>query len=221
MRQIGTILCGNLGAELILLAAEDRRKEAGAFFVHYLFAHRRQNWFLHASTALDASRPEMLSLASFHYPASRFEREIRDLFGIALIGHPEPRPLAKHAFWPDGYYPLRKDAVAGPFTDDGQPFPFTPVGGEGVYEIPVGPVHAGVIEPGHFRFSVMGETIIDMKSRLYFTHKGTEKLFEGRRPIDGVELAERVSGDTSVGHALAYCQAVEAAAGVEVPQRAR
>jgi len=161
------------------------------------------------------------SLASFHYPASRFEREIRDLFGIAPIGHPDPRPLAKHAFWPDDYYPLRKDAAAAHFTDDGRPFPFTPVGGEGVYEIPVGPVHAGVIEPGHFRFSVMGETIIDMKSRLYFTHKGTEKLFEGRRPADGVELAERVSGDTSVGHALAYCQAVEAAANIEAPARAR
>jgi Ni,Fe-hydrogenase III large subunit len=78
-----------------------------------------------------------------------------------------------------------------------------------------------VIEPGHFRFSVMGETIIDLKSRLYFTHKGTEKLFEGRDPLDGVELAERVSGDTSVAHALAYCQAVEAAARVDVPLRAR
>jgi Ni,Fe-hydrogenase III large subunit len=90
-----------------------------------------------------------------------------------------------------------------------------------VYEIPVGPVHAGVIEPGHFRFSVVGETIIDMKSRLYFTHKGTEKLFEGREPAAGVELAERISGDTTVGHALAYCQALEAAAGIAVPERAR
>jgi Ni,Fe-hydrogenase III large subunit len=82
-------------------------------------------------------------------------------------------------------------------------------------------VHAGVIEPGHFRFSVLGETIIRMKSRLYFTHKGTEKLFEGRTPMGGVELAERVSGDTSVGHALAYAQAVEAASGTTVPRRAR
>ena len=85
----------------------------------------------------------------------------------------------------------------------------------------MGPVHAGVIEPGHFRFSVVGETIIDMKARLYWTHKGTEKLFEGRAPADGVELAERISGDTSVGHALAFCQALESAAGTEVPERAR
>ena len=107
------------------------------------------------------------------------------------------------------------------FSDDGQAFPFQQVGGEGVYEIPVGPVHAGIIEPGHFRFSVVGETIIDMKSRLYFTHKGTEKLFEGRAPHDGVELAERVSGDTSVGHALAYCQAIETLAATSAPARAR
>src|SRR5207302_4309874 len=99
-----------------------------------------------------------------------------------------------------------------PFRVDGHPFPFEQVGGEGVYEIPVGPVHAGIIEPGHFRFSVVGETIIDMKSRLYFTHKGTEKLFDGRTPPEGVMLAERMSGDTTVGHALAYCQALEALA---------
>jgi Ni,Fe-hydrogenase III large subunit len=127
----------------------------------------------------------------------------------------------RHAFWPADFFPLRKDAAPREFTDDGRAFPFTEVGGEGVYEIPVGPVHAGVIEPGHFRFSVVGETIIDMKSRLYFTHKGTEKLFEGRQPAAGVELAERVSGDTTVGHALAFCQALEAAAGTAVPDRAR
>jgi Ni,Fe-hydrogenase III large subunit/Ni,Fe-hydrogenase III component G len=213
--------CRDLGADLILMAADDRRSVADAFFVHYLFAHRAANWFLHASVRLERRWPELPSLAPLYYPASRFEREIRDLFGIAFSEHPDPRPLVKHGFWPDDFHPLRKDAVAPPFTDDGQPFPFMPVGGEGVYEIPVGPVHAGVIEPGHFRFSVVGETVIDLKTRLYFTHKGTEKLFEDREPADGVELAERVSGDTSVGHATAYCQAAEAAYRIEIPPRAR
>jgi Ni,Fe-hydrogenase III large subunit len=157
----------------------------------------------------------------FHYPSSRFEREIFDLFGIRAEGHPDPRPLVRHAFWPEDYFPLRKDAGAREFDDDGSPFPFAEVRGEGVYEIPVGPVHAGVIEPGHFRFSVLGETVIDLKSRLYFTHKGTEKLFEGREPGTGVALAERISGDTSVAHALAYCQAIEALASAAVPARAR
>jgi Ni,Fe-hydrogenase III large subunit/Ni,Fe-hydrogenase III component G len=215
------ILCLDLGADLILMTADDRGSPAGTCFVHYLFAHRTANWFLQMSVRLDRTRPELPSLAPSYYRAARFEREIRDLFGIVFTGHPDPRPLVKHGFWPEDYHPLRKDAAAASFTDDGQPFPFLPVGGEGVYEIPVGPVHAGVIEPGHFRFSVVGETVIDLKTRLYFTHKGTEKLFEGRVPADGVELAERVSGDTSVGHAMAYCQAAEAAARIDVPPRAR
>jgi Ni,Fe-hydrogenase III large subunit/Ni,Fe-hydrogenase III component G len=208
-------------AELIFMAAADRRAESGVFDVHYLFAPERENWFVHATAAVPADAPRIVSLATLHYPASRFEREIYDLFGIVADGHPDPRPLVRHAFWPADYFPLRKDAMPREFTDDGRAFPFTEVGGEGVYEIPVGPVHAGVIEPGHFRFSVVGETIIDMKSRLYFTHKGTEKLFEGRDLAAAVELAERVSGDTTIGHSLAFCQALESAAGTEVPARAR
>ncbi len=208
-------------AEVILMVGADRRPSGEGFAVHYLLGHSRERWVLHVTAAVDAERPEIPSLATFHYPASRFEREIFDQLGIRARGHPDPRPLVRHAFWPEDYFPLRKDAAPRDFHDDGQAFPFRQVGGEGVYEIPVGPVHAGIIEPGHFRFSVVGETIIDMKSRLYFTHKGTEKLFEGRTPEDGVELAERVSGDTSVGHALAYCQAVEALGGAVAPARAR
>jgi Ni,Fe-hydrogenase III large subunit/Ni,Fe-hydrogenase III component G len=215
-------LRASFGAELILMAGADGRRERGTFEVHYLFARPApENWFVQATAALPGDQPEVPSLATIHYPASRFEREISDLFGIRAVGHPDPRPLVRHAFWPADYHPLRKDAGPREFQDDGQAFPFQQVGGEGVYEIPVGPVHAGIIEPGHFRFSVVGETIIDMKSRLYFTHKGTEKLFEGRAPGDGVPLAERISGDTSVGHALAYCQALETLAGVAVPPRAQ
>jgi Ni,Fe-hydrogenase III large subunit/Ni,Fe-hydrogenase III component G len=215
------LLRASFAADLIFMVATDRRADREVFEVHYLFAPEREPWFVHATAVVPADRPTLTSLATFHYPASRFEREIADLFGITAEGHPDPRPLVRHGFWPSDYFPLRKDARAREFTDDGSAFPFTEVGGEGVYEIPVGPVHAGIIEPGHFRFSVVGETIIDMKARLYFTHKGTEKLFEGREPLAGVELGERISGDTTVGHALAFCQAVEAAAGVEVPERAK
>jgi Ni,Fe-hydrogenase III large subunit len=102
------------------------------------------------------------------------------------------------------------------FGDVDGPYPFRTVEGDGVYEIPVGPVHAGMIGPGHFRFSVVGETILNLKARLWFVHRGIEKLFQGRRPDDAVELAERVSGDTSVGHTLAFCYAVEDALGLAV-----
>ena len=104
--------------------------------------------------------------------------------------------------------------------DDAGSFPFVEVQGAGVYEIPVGPVHAGLIEPGHFRFSVVGETILKMKARLWFVHKGIERLFEGQDIHYGVDLAEQISGDTAVGHGLAYCLAVEEACGIEVPPRA-
>ena len=221
MPALARSLRGEFGAELVFMAAADRRTDRGTFEVHYLFAPEREHWFVHVTAPVPADAPAIVSLATLHYPASRFEREIYDLFGIVAEGHPDPRPLVRHGFWPADYFPLRKDATPREFEDDGRAFPFTEVGGEGVYEIPVGPVHAGVIEPGHFRFSVVGETIIDMKSRLYFTHKGTEKLFEGREAGAGVELAERVSGDTTVGHSLAFCQALEAAAGAEVPARAR
>jgi Ni,Fe-hydrogenase III large subunit len=117
---------------------------------------------------------------------------------------------------------MREDAGPPPAfgTTDG-PFPFLTVDGPGVYEIPVGPVHAGLIEPGHFRFSVVGENILKLKARLWYVHKGIEKLFEGRDVGGGLALAERVSGDTAVGHALAYCQAIEDALQVPVPDQAR
>src|SRR6266545_286313 len=221
MPRLAELLRADFGAELMLMVANDRRADTGCFEVHYLFAADRANWFVHATIDLPSDDPTIASMATFYYPASRFEREINDLFGITAVGQPDRRPLVRHAFWPETYHPLRKDAVLPErFEDDGTPFPFLPVEGEGVYEIPVGPVHAGIIEPGHFRFSVVGETVIDLKIRLYFTHKGTEKLFEGRTPAAGVELAERISGDTTIGHALAYCQAVEKLAGCDVPARA-
>jgi Ni,Fe-hydrogenase III large subunit/Ni,Fe-hydrogenase III component G len=212
------------GAELFLVAGEDRAN-VSEMRVHYLLglpgSAGLSRWSLtHVETVLDRFRPRLPTLAGLSFPASRFEREMRDLLGIVPIGHPDPRPLVRHGFWPETFHPLRADAVVPSFEDDGRPFPFTEVAGEGIYEIPVGPVHAGIIEPGHFRFSVLGETIIKMRARLYFTHKGTEKLFEGRTPDEGVVLAERISGDTSAGHALAFCEAVESLAGTAVPARA-
>jgi Ni,Fe-hydrogenase III large subunit/Ni,Fe-hydrogenase III component G len=216
---------------VVLLVAGEESPDRSVMQVHYLIAvpdsdrdgtHAASPWqLLHVRVPLSGSDPRIPSLAALSFPISRFEREMRDLFGIVPEGHPDPRPLVRHAFWPETFHPLRHDSAVPVFEDDGRPFPFTPVEGEGVYEIPVGPVHAGVIEPGHFRFNVLGETILKMRARLYFTHKGTERLFEGRRPEQGVPLAERVSGDTSVAHAVAFCQAVEALAGVEIPRSAR
>jgi Ni,Fe-hydrogenase III large subunit/Ni,Fe-hydrogenase III component G len=166
--------------------------------------------------------PWVPSLAHRSFPAGRFEREIRDLYGISPDGHPMPKRLVRHAHWPHGYHPMRHDADPTPgFNADIGSYPFIAVEGDGVYEIPVGPVHAGLIEPGHFRFSVVGETILQVKARLWFLHRGVEKLFEGRTPAQGIELAERISGDTAVGHSLAYVMAVEDALNIDVDERTR
>ncbi|GAA3440265.1 NADH-quinone oxidoreductase subunit C [Kutzneria kofuensis] len=188
----------------------------------YLFTHAGSDHRVELHVLLDRDAPQVPSLADLSFPIGRFEREMRDLFGIVPADHPLPRRLVRHFHWPQGWYPMRVDAGDPPeFGDLDGPYPFRTVEGPGVYEIPVGPVHAGMIEPGHFRFSVVGETILNLKARLWFVHKGLEKLFQGRRPGEGVELAECISGDTAVGHALAYCMAVEDALGIPVPIAAR
>jgi Ni,Fe-hydrogenase III large subunit/Ni,Fe-hydrogenase III component G len=219
---LAELLRSQFQAELVLMVANDRRAKKGIFEVHYLFANESENWFVHATKNLAGNDPQLDSLATFYLPAGRYEREIGDLFGIRALGHPLQRRLVLHSFWPDNYFPLRKDSVPpAEFTGQGTPYPFLPVEGEGVYEIPVGPVHAGIIEPGHFRFSVVGETVINLQMHLFFTHKGVEKLFEGKTPLEGVELAERISGDTTIGHSMAYCQALEALTDCQIPDRAK
>jgi Ni,Fe-hydrogenase III large subunit/Ni,Fe-hydrogenase III component G len=207
------------------LALVSARQHEHGFGLVYVFVAGRPDRRTELRLHLPAGRPSVPSLARLSFPAGRFEREFRDLYGITPLDHPLPRRLVRHHHWPRHWYPMRADAGPPPsFGDPEGPYPFVTVEGPGVYEIPVGPVHAGLIEPGHFRFSVVGETIIKLKARLWFVHKGIEKLFEARRPADGLELAERVSGDTSVGHALAYCLAVEEATATEVSeqeQRAR
>jgi Ni,Fe-hydrogenase III large subunit/Ni,Fe-hydrogenase III component G len=210
-----------LGADVQLLAAADSAAVSGDLTLTYVFAPPGGRPAAVVLVAVDAATPRFPSLATRSFAASRFEREVQDLFGLVPDGHPDPRRLALHQFWPEGYHPLRRHVAARrDFVDEGQPFPFRHVDGEGVFEITVGPVHAGIIEPGHFRFSVEGETIVNLETRLGFVHKGIEKLFEAL-PFDRTpELAERVSGDESAAHALAFCQALEALAGCAVPPRA-
>jgi len=209
-----------LGAHCQFLAATDTRSDYGDFTLVYVFAPARLRPAVVVRVSVPASTASFPSLATRSFAASRFEREIHDLLGLVPLGHPDLRRLALHQFWPADYHPLRRDVTARTdFVDAGEAFPFRRVEGEGIYEITVGPVHAGIIEPGHFRFSVEGETIVNLETRLGFVHKGTEKLFETLPFERTPALAERVSGDSAVGHALAYCQALEALTGCAVPAR--
>ncbi len=214
----------NTGHRLALVAAhhdpEAIRPES--IRVVYVMVASRPDSRVELHVRLPIEAPELPSLADVSFPAGRFEREMQDLFGVRLAGHHQPARLVLHQHWPQGWYPMRDDAgPPPPFDEETESYPFLTVEGPGVYEIPVGPVHAGIIEPGHFRFSVVGETILNMKARLWFVHKGIERLFQGRNVESGVELAERISGDTAVGHNLAYCLAVEDAVGCTTPPAAQ
>ncbi len=207
------------GYRLALIAGHD---DPDTFRVVYLFVAGRPDRRVELILPANHATPQVPSLAALSFPAGRFERELRDLFGIEPQDHPLPRRLVMHQHWPEGWYPMRRDAGPPPaFGSTDEPYPFVTVGGTGVYEIPVGPIHAGLIEPGHFRFSVVGETILKLKARLWFVHKGIEKLAEGKLIADALPLAERVSGDTTVGHTLAFCQAVEEARDWPVPAQAQ
>jgi Ni,Fe-hydrogenase III large subunit len=144
------------------------------------------------------------------------------MLGLIPEGHPDPRRLVLHDDWPEGVYPLRKDfdpSVAVP-RDAGTPHRFHHLHGEGIVEIPVGPIHAGVIEPGHFRFAAVGEVVLHLETRLFYSHRGMEKLAEGQRFDRVLQLAERICGACALSHAVAFCQAIESLAGVTVPARA-
>jgi len=156
----------------------------------------------------------------FHF-AGRMQRAITDLAGPAVEGAADRRPWINHGAWPGEYRPLARAASGREtFADCGViDYPFVRVEGEGVHEIPVGPVHAGIIEPGHFRFSIVGEKVLRLEERLGYVHKGIEKRFTELAPLEAHRLAGRVSGDSTVAHAWAYCMALEDAAGLEVPAR--
>jgi Ni,Fe-hydrogenase III large subunit/Ni,Fe-hydrogenase III component G len=206
------------GFRLGLVAAHD---DGATLRVVYLFLAGAPDRRVELQVTLPADDPRLPTLASLSFPASRFEREMHDLFGIVPVNHPQPRRLVRHAHWPAGWYPMRHNAGPPPPFTETEPYPFVEVQGGGVYEIPVGPVHAGVIEPGHFRLSVVGESILKLKARLWFTHRGVEKLFEGLDATGAIHLAERISGDTSAGHALAHSLAVEDALGITMPEPAQ
>ena len=149
------------------------------------------------------------SLGAHHAPAIRLERSIRDLYGHQLEGAQDDRPWLDHGKW-------------GPWSRAGSsPYPFLAAEGENLHQIPVGPVHAGVIEPGHFRFTASGETVVRLEERLGYVHRGVETLMAGQPMDRAATLAGRISGDSTVAYALAFALAVEAALGIEAPPRAQ
>src|SRR3954466_1831558 len=170
---------------------------------------------------LDYGEMAYPGLSDFFPAATRMQRAAADLTGVGAIDA-DTRPWLRHSAWPREYKPLAPRSIdyAGDGTPPPDDYPFVRVSGDGVHEIPVGPVHAGIIEPGHFRFSIVGEKVLKLEERLGYAHKGIERLFTRTKLDEGHRLAARVSGDSAVAFSWAYCQALEGIAQVDVPPRA-
>lgn len=207
------------------VSATDERAAHGAFRIYYVFGVPKENIFIVPFITVDEYAAAFPSLTPLDHEFSLYEQEIKTFFGLTPVGHPCAQRIILHGEnYPADVYPLRKEfAWNTQVTAPEEKFSptFQKYEGEGVYEIPVGPVHAGIIEPGHFRFSVLGEEILRLEPRLGYVHKGTEKLFEHLSLERKLVLAERISGDSSYHHALALASAVERLAGTEVPARGR
>ncbi|GGA51017.1 NADH-quinone oxidoreductase subunit C [Dyella nitratireducens] len=205
------------GAYLLALWGTDERDRSGLFRVFAAFLASDHVVVLQHAMAGD--RPVYPSLGRWYPVAIRLQRAIYDLLGLESDDG-DTRPWLRHSGWPEDRFPLRKDvSAAATYPNRPRPYPFVPVNGEGVHEIPVGPIHAGTIEPGHFRFSVVGEKVLRLEERLGYTHKGVAKRFEALSLLDGHRLAARVSGDSAVAFSWAYCAAVEAITGTTVSPR--
>jgi len=205
-----------IGGRLLGLWAEDtepRQRVVSALLLGDVGA-------LVASLPLAEGEGSYPSLHDLFPSATRLQRAVLDLSGVPSTD-PDQRPWLRHAAWPADFHPLTTQTPPAPVlpapVDD---YRFVRVAGEGVHEVPVGPVHAGIIEPGHFRFSIVGEKVLRLEERLGYVHKGIERRFTEFPLLDAHRLAARVSGDSAVAFSWAYCQALEGIAGARVPPRA-
>jgi Ni,Fe-hydrogenase III large subunit/Ni,Fe-hydrogenase III component G len=211
------------GGRLAARGASDGRDAGQAFAVHAAFA--TYEGLLCLELPVPESQPVYPDLSLLYPCAGRMQRAAFDLTGLeardADGSRPDARSWLRHGAWREGAHPLRRDVAAQSRLHPGNAdYAFIPVEGEGVHEIAVGPVHAGTIEPGHFRFSVVGERVLRLEEHLGYKHKGIEKRFESLTLAEGARLAGRVSGDSTVAYAWAYAMALESLAGTRPSPRA-
>lgn len=221
----------NQGGWLSSVVGNDERSINGSFAIYYVLSieeqrHPSKNFWLTVKALVPPEEPEFPSVTPRVPAAVWYERDVRDLFGLIPVGHPDPRRLVLPDDWPEGLYPLRKDAMDYRYRPDPgdkeEDFSFIEIEGEGLSQVPLGPLHITSDEPGHFRLYVDGETIIDADYRLFYCHRGMEKLAENRFDYDQLHfLAERICGICGFAHSIAYTTAVENAIGLEIPARAR
>ena len=204
------------GGHLVALWGSER---AAGFAVHAALA--TSHGLVVIAMPLAQARPEYPGIEEIFPAANRMQRAAFDLLGIVAQGSGDQRSWLRHAAWPADVFPLRRHFAGANSAATGvDDYAFVRVAGDGVHEIPVGPVHAGTIEPGHFRFSIIGERVLRLEERLGYKHKGIEKLFAAMTVAEGSRLAARVSGDSTVAYGWAYAMAVEGMCHIALPARA-
>ncbi len=207
------------GGRLLTLWGADDRDRDGRFRIYAAYL-LKEGIAVFEHEMEHGAEPTYPSLAEIFPCALHMERATHDLLGIASM-EADHRGWLRHGGWPATVFPLRRDFDGRrQFSINSQPYPFVQVEGDGVHEIAVGPVHAGTIEPGHFRFSVVGEKVLRLEVRLGYTHKGVSKRFEEMPQQEGHRLAARLSGDSAVAFSWAYCAALEAITRTTCPPRA-
>jgi Ni,Fe-hydrogenase III large subunit/Ni,Fe-hydrogenase III component G len=207
------------GTPLVALWGSDRRDLGEGFVVHAAYA--ADDGLACVRLPVTGERAEFPDLSTAFPAASRMQRAAFDLLGVRARGAADGRPWLRHGAWPADFFPLRRDAGdEREFGIEQERYDFVTVAGDGVHEIPVGPIHAGIIEPGHFRFSVVGEKVLRLEERLGYVHKGIDRRFLGMPLAEAHRLAGRACGDSTVAYAWAYAMAAESIAGIDPPPRA-
>ena len=216
------------GGWLSVLFGNDERKLNGHYAVYYVLSMEQgTKCWITVRVEVDANKPEYPSVTPRVPAAVWGEREVRDMYGLVPVGLPDERRLVLPDDWPDELYPLRKDSMdyrqrPAP-TTDAETYEFiNELGSKKNNVVPIGPLHVTSDEPGHFRLFVDGENIIDADYRLFYVHRGMEKLAETRMGYNEVTfLSDRVCGICGFAHSTAYTTSVENAMGIVVPERAQ
>lgn len=204
----------------------DDRARSDRFQLHLVWSLDRVAAWLEFVAEIDPRRPHFLSLTPSLPVAGWYERELWEDLGIEPEGHRFLRRLRRPPDWPDDIFPLRRDhqwrtPIERMTIDPEDELPSLAAAPEGVVDYPLGPVRSGVVESGHYTLRTVGEELVDFRLQLFYKHRGIEKRAEGL-PLEHVLLiAERISGTSAFAHSLALCQAIEMAAGINVPERAR
>lgn len=221
--EVCRFLCSENGGRLFTMIGSDEREITGFFALYYIFSFDQVDYFITVKTFVDEGDPTFPTVTIKLPAANWYEREVNDLFGLIPQGHPDLRPLIVHEDWPKEYYPLRKDftrKIQQVHRVNNQEVSLK-YESEDITEVPVGPIHAGIIESGHFRFGVVGDTVLHLEAKLFYTHRGLEKVSEGLPFHKALLLAERVCGVCALSHAVSFAQAAENIGAVDITPRAK